>query len=417
MGMTDGILTKRTMSNNSVDLSWDYAKENTKEYTHGLHSYPARMVPQIVRRLLDLYGKHGGSLLDPYCGTGTSLVEASIYGMRSTGCDINPLARLISSAKTASISADMLAHAVKEFSDIRYLSESEVDMPTVLNLDYWFSENVTERLGKIRCRILDVEDTDIKNFLWTTFSDTVRRCSFSRNEEIKPRKMPQERLDRHDPNVLDMFVARLFHNAERVFEYLLCRENVDVLISDADTVKGQIPEADAKYNMCITSPPYGDSATTVAYGQYSRFSSEWIGLPSAREVDKMCMGGTKQNGRLPESPVSSAVREIEIQDPSRAKEVVSYYLDLSRSIDCVASMMSDESVVVYVIGNRTVKNVWLPTDEFVKKEFMKHGFSHTVTYVRNIPKKRMPKIVSPSNIAGETTQTMHNEHIVVCEKK
>lgn len=77
------------------DETWDFQYADTKEYTHCFHTYPAMMIPQIARKLLKEYGIEGGWLLDPYCGTGTSLVEASLFGMHSVGCDINPLVRLI----------------------------------------------------------------------------------------------------------------------------------------------------------------------------------------------------------------------------------------------------------------------------------------------------------------------------------
>ena len=56
------------------------------------------MIPQIARELLKAYGKQDGWLLDPYCGTGASLVEASLFGITSVGCDINPLVRFIATA-------------------------------------------------------------------------------------------------------------------------------------------------------------------------------------------------------------------------------------------------------------------------------------------------------------------------------
>ena len=57
------------------DESWDFREADTKEYTHCFHTYPAMMIPQIARKLIKEYGRKEGWLLDPYCGTGTSLVR------------------------------------------------------------------------------------------------------------------------------------------------------------------------------------------------------------------------------------------------------------------------------------------------------------------------------------------------------
>ena len=74
-------------------------------------------------------------------------------------------------------------------------------------------------------------------------------------------------------------------------------------------------------------------------------------------------------------------------------------------------LLSPRATICYVVGNRRVKGVMLPTDEFVVDAFRQHGFEHKNTIVRNIPNKRMPKKNSPSNIAGETSTTMHKENI------
>jgi hypothetical protein len=73
--------------------------------------------------------------------------------------------------------------------------------------------------------------------------------------------------------------------------------------------------------------------------------------------------------------------------------------------------------VIYVVGDRIVKNVQLPTDQFIAEKFEENGFSHIVTYERAISNKAMPSKNSPTNKAGKTVSTMLNEYVVVCEKK
>jgi len=89
-----------------------YYNANTKEYTHCFHNYPAMMIPQIARKLIELYGKNAKLLFDPYCGTGTSLVEVNLAGLNAIGTDFNPIARLIASAKTTKISMNSLINTI-----------------------------------------------------------------------------------------------------------------------------------------------------------------------------------------------------------------------------------------------------------------------------------------------------------------
>lgn len=84
------------------DESWDFRTVDTKPLTHGFHTYPAMMIPQIAERLIEMYGEHAEILLDPFMGSGTSLVEAKVHAQfkEAYGIDINPLARLIGKVKS-----------------------------------------------------------------------------------------------------------------------------------------------------------------------------------------------------------------------------------------------------------------------------------------------------------------------------
>ena len=404
------------------DETWDFVKADTKEYTHCLHNYPAMMIPQIVRELLNQYGTLNGWVLDPYCGTGTSLVEASMFGMNGVGCDINPLVRLITTVKTTPISIEVLSQYVSDLCSSALQVESSGDIPSapipdVLNLDYWFSNDVTKRLSFLRDYINAIEDEPVRNFFWVAFSETVRECSYTRNGEFKLYRMPAQKLPSFKPDVFRIFQDKLCRNQQGLEAYLSKRKNVDIFVSSKNTAHREFPENQPPkgFDLIITSPPYGDSQTTVAYGQFSRLSADWIGLQDSRKVDRISMGGTKKKSRLCDSPIDPAIAEIRAVDEKRASQVEAFYIDLERSISSVVPLLAKHSTICYVVGNRRVKGVTLPTDEFIIFAFGKHGFSHKETIVRNIPNKRMPKKNSPSNVAGKTDITMHEENIVVCQ--
>ena len=404
------------------DEAWDFRTSNTKELTHCFHNYPAMMIPQVARQLLDRYGVAGGWLLDPYCGTGTSLVEASIFGMNAVGCDINPLVRLVAAAKTSPMSLrlvdECLADLENKLMQARFngVPSAYAPPPDILNMDYWFSDQVVDSLSTIRERILSEADETLRNFLWVGFSETVRECSYTKNGEFKLVRMPADRLKSHSPDVFGIFREKLARNRQGLAAYIESRANVEVCVTGANTANGEVPAMQDPFDLVITSPPYGDSSTTVAYGQFSRLSAEWIGLPNPRRVDRISMGGTRRYGELPDSPVSGALSEIRSIDRKRSFDVESFYIDLLNSIETVASLMADRATVCYVVGNRTVKGVTLPTDEFIEFAFDRFGFVHSETIIRNIPNKRMPLSNSPSNIRGRTGRTMREECIVVCQR-
>ncbi len=399
------------------DPSWDYRAANAKELTHCFHNYPAMMIPQIARRLLGEYGVAGGRLLDPYCGTGTSLVEASIFGMDAVGCDINPHARLIAKAKVAPIPLDALDEKLDSLRETLFRYEMGGDLPEspapdVLNRDYWFSDEASLWLSALRHEIIAEPDGDIRGFLWVAFSETVRECSYTKNGEFKLVRMPADKMARFAPNAVSTFLSKLARNRAGLADYAERRRDVEVVVEDRNTALGESPSG-APFDLAITSPPYGDSSTTVAYGQFSRLSAEWIGLP-AKGVDRVSMGGRASDAALPDSPATEPIQRVAAVDAKRAKQVEAFYADLANSVKTVASAMANRATICYVVGNRTVKGVTLPTDEFVAHAFENEGFRHLKTVVRNIPNKRMPSRNSPSNVAGATASTMRREYIVVC---
>ena len=87
-----------------------------------------------------------------------------------------------------------------------------------------------------------------------------------------------------------------------------------------------------------------------------------------------------------------------------------------KSINNVSKLVKKNGYVCYVVGNRKVKGVVLPTDEAIVNMFESNKFKHVKTDIRNIPNKRMPKKNSPTNEVGKLDTTMNHEYIVVLKK-
>jgi tRNA G10 N-methylase Trm11 len=404
-----------------INEYWNFDGCDTKEYTHCFHIYPAMMIPQIARELLEKYCEDEFKVLfDPYCGTGTSLVEGSLRRLICIGIDLNPLARLISKVKTQQIDINNIIEFRIHFLELYNSYKNEIVIPKITNINYWFKEKQLQQLSIIK-RCIDTISVEIeKEFFLIPFSETLREVSLTRNNEFKLYRIPKEKIEQHNPDTLSLFLNKVDRNINGYKKYMECNPTYNVSIYDFDSSK-DIPNTIIPENfvdIVITSPPYGDSRTTVAYGQFSTLSNEWMGIENARKLDSNLMGGLvteiEQTGL---KALDNIIFNISLEKPKRAKEIYSFYRDYKQSIFNVSKTIKHGGIVAYVVGNRRVNDIELPTDEFTKYCFESQGFKHIETIVRNIPNKRQPKQTSPTNKKGKKVSTMNYEYIVILKKE
>lgn len=405
---------------------WTFNGASTRELTHCFHDYPARMIPQVAGKLLDLFGKKARTLFDPYCGTGTSLVEGLIRGVTVFGTDLNPLARLIAQAKTTPASPEIVGMQIIDFQNATFFDGAENATPPteiegITDLDFWFKSDVTKQLAAILEYINKIEKPNVKRFFQVAFSETVRESSNTRNREFKLYRYAPEELKAFSPDVLNIMRKKLARNHQGLIDFCELTSTVTkkpkARIFDFNSVN-DIPQKSvpaSSVDIVVTSPPYGDSGTTVAYGQYSRLSAAWLGLSEPHSIDRRLMGGNVKNqlSNLPCAELNDALVKVAANHPARGAEVSAFYTDLYRSIQHVSLTIRKGGYACYVIGNRTVKKVQLPTHLAIRSFFEAAGLSYVDTFSRSIPNKRMPARNSPSNVAGDTVSTMTQEYIVV----
>ena len=352
------------------DSSWDYRGEFTKRLTHGFHSYPAMMIPQVAARLVADYSRPGDTLLDPFCGSGSVLVEARVLGRNAWGIDLNPVALLVARAKTTPIEPRRLSKEYFELVERIYaLRAEDVAVPSFFNVDYWFKPAVAQQLARIKRAIEGITEEDalaVKDFFLVAFSETVRLSSNSRSHEFKLFRYPAEKLENHNPDAIGIFRQKAEKNIERMQEFQLaclrtgencwCRP----VLADSTQRVTEIPESSV--DLIVTSPPYGDSRTTVAYGQFSRLSAQWLGFDdeATRKLDTNLMGGRLVpvlSHAIVSPSLDAAVNQVAQSDSLRARQVLGFYIDLENALCNMARTVRPGGYICIVIGNRRVKRV------------------------------------------------------------
>lgn len=422
-----GFIEEPKSQNDTED--WTFHGASTRELTHCYHDYPARMIPQVAGKLLDLFGLHAQQLFDPYVGSGTSLVEANLRGVNASGTDLNPLARLIAKAKTTKPKIGALEKQISLFKKMaledkfRHVKKKN-KIYGIARLDFWFKPKVIERLFQLLNFTQNIDDEEIRLFFQIALSETIRESSNTRNGEFKLYRYNEDKLAKFNPDVYGIMKSKLQRNFDGYQTYQAMIEHLKhppyAKIYSFNTVEG-IPEdciSPESIDIVVTSPPYGDSNTTVAYGQYSRLSAAWLELEEPDKIDRKLMGGKtiQEFSSFPSKALNHAIENIKTSDEKRAREVVSFYIDLQASISNVAKVIKRNGYACYVVGNRRVKGVVLPTDIAVKNFFERCGFESIHTFTRAIPHKRMPSKNSPTNVVGVLDRTMTQEYIVVMRR-
>lgn len=459
---------------------WDFKDEDTRCYTHGIHGYPAIMIAPVSRHLFNITNKYLNinSLMDPFMGSGSVLIEGMVAGINHIyGTDLNPLAQLISKVRTTPLSDNQIIlinnNFIKplkqefkkhkqniELFENYVINERKLDITekkgwgcdtleiindfiktyninfnftNFTNIGFWFQPKAIYELQIIKNTINKIKDKDIKDFLKIAFSETIRKVSNTRNGEFKLFRKKQEIILKTKIDTLNDFLLILNRNIDKMndFKKVLrennAQSNINLYSIDTRNLSSFDKIEDNSIDLVITSPPYGDSQTTVAYGQYSRLSLQWLDLEDDNNlnittIDKSLLGGIpyKQKTKwdfLGSNTLSESLKQILDIDPNRADDVFSFYLDLDKCLYGINKKMKKNSYQYWVVGNRTVKNVNLKTDIIISEMAKKYGIEYIYTINRNIVNKVMPSLNSPTNEKGKLMKTMTKENIIILRKK
>jgi len=378
------------------DTSLDFRGIPAGQGLHSIHPYPAMFHFLLVRRFIEELSREGELILDPFCGSGVSAVEAMLSGRNYVGYDINPLAVLIAKVRTTPIPTEK---ALKLLGLIVKQDVKECEVPNFSNIEYWFDEDVIEGLAKLRAAIFSIEDVSLQNLFKAAFSETVRLVSnadlgeFKLVRAKKPKKM----------DVKLVFEAIARRNIARVSILSKLRIKTSVDIQQVNVLEG-LPLKDESVGLLITSPPYGDSKTTVAYEQFSKLPLKWLGLDDSFKNHQLGAKEKDFEQALPSEELNRCLEEIKRTDPKRAREVYSFYADLYKAFENISKKVKQSKHAALVVGNRRVRGVELPTDKICADLFRHLGFIHTATLVREISNKRMP------------SGPMKHEYVVILQK-
>ena len=412
---------------------WTFMDKSTGQFTHALHLYPARMHPEIAKRVIAKYVRSGREVVfDPFMGSGGVLLEGILHGNHSIGIDINPFAVLLSKVKTTPIRMN-LNNILKEI-----ISKSTKNrdchpecLPQRLDIDNWYKPDTVNTLVALKYHIFKIKDINTRDFFKVCLSLTIRKSSYQRNGAWKIHRMSDSDRERFNPKPIEIFQQIAQDNISKMNDLVSVapRGRAHCIHGDSRDIVGNFLRVedgvlhDGKAHLVVTSPPYGDHGTTVAYGQFSKHSSLWLDLPEVA-VDRIGLGGQhKVDGDdLGSETLNTTLESVRRNDliltknkkPCRTEAVYSFFYDLDKCLDEISkSLVPEKSHCCFVVANRTVRRVVIPTDTITMQLGRKYGFKVKTVIDRSIPNKAMPLKNAPENISHDTGNTMTRESVII----
>ncbi len=380
---------------------------NTKKVTtltHGFHKYPAKYIPQIPRWAIEKYANDSDFsqlILDPFCGSGTTLVESLLHGQNSIGIDIDPLSVLISKAKTTKIDSKLLDIIVEWIlTEIQNRKEGTFK-PDCEKIEHWFTKEAIHKLSIIRTIIdelpakfgLNKEVKDIQDLMLICFSSIIRKASNADNQSQKTYVSHTKIKTPEEPNALFLRKIRLFQERIVAFSSKINKSQKSTIIHTNSSKPLTNYIAPNSIDLAVTSPPY-IKAIDYIYNQMAELF--WIGdlfdmqTQSQQNQKKKRYIGTKHIHK-PEyaaySPfeiltkneqLNKNLQKIYSSDPKNGHKhaylTYRYFLEMRQHFQQMHTILKQQSHYVMVVGNSSVSNVFIDTAKILIEIAESEGF-------------------------------------------
>jgi len=361
----------------SVD--WDFNDVQQSEISM-LHPYPAKFIESIPRELIRcLPVKKDSLVLDPFCGSGTTMLEAKRAGFGSIGVDLNPIACLISRVKLSNLNCGLteLAESIVESAQKKAI---EVSIPEIPNLDHWFKKDIQEAITKIVNEINSIKDESIRDGLMFSLSCIIVRVSNQESDTryaaIDKKATAKDVYTGFVNSCKRLEAAKQSENASNTKGHVICSDILGVSPDDID----------GKVGMVITSPPYPNA---YEYWLYHKYRMWWLGYDpiSVRE---------KEIGARPHYQKKNGETEIDFKN------------QMERVFDLVDNVLLKDGYFSIVIGRSIIKGREINNAAMMEELAGKHGYSIAADIERTIAPTRKSFNLKYGKI--------NTEHILVLRK-
>lgn len=289
-------------------VDWNFPASMTlRTSVHSLHWFPGNFVPQIPAFLIQLLSRPSALVFDPFCGSGTTGIEAALLGRPSVQSDANSVSGLVCRGKIALLSSVAVRREFPKLAEPFVWTFLPKDEPGKLGrgrdpeLEQWFHPDTLSQLRSIWLRIESFQDQDVRVVLETLFSNTLFSCASTGRAITSGGRKRRNHWGWIADNVLPR--RRLWHDAKRLFWHSIMRTNEALKASPpvgdigCDFVRADaraLPFPDESVDLIVTSPPY---LGMIDYATGNRLTYLWFGWPIKADRDLEIGARCRRNGK------------------------------------------------------------------------------------------------------------------------
>lgn len=372
------------------------------DQTHSIFPYPARLLRQIPRFFMQCAQlvQPSSSVLDPFCGSGTVLLEASRVGTPSWGIDSNPIARLISTVKTTRL-AESEGRKVSAAVLFAAKRSRSAPLPLVINIDRWYTPATQSALARLR-QAIDMAQAPgaIHRFLLLSLSITAEHTSLRDPRIPVPvrapnwRELAATRTTREVWNIFDRTTQRLLERIARLpaaAPPIVAGTDVAHAASTFEqTVSSHIPRP----NLVLTSPPYG---AAQKYIRSTSLSLGWTGLASTGDLARLeratigrehLRNDELQDLTVPTPGLGQKIDGIAAISRRRAAIYARYFRAMDNALQSILGILPPEGHIVLIAGSNTVAGQEVDTHLILRDLAIRHG-ARPVLYLKDTIRGRV----------------------------
>jgi hypothetical protein len=268
-----------------LDLSWserDLPERERTKHVHRLHPYLGKYIPQLVEELFRRHVPARGRVLDPFAGSGTTLVQALESGHDSAGVDIAAFNCLLMRVKTDAHNPFVLESDLRDALARFERGEGVASGPSAY-VRKWFAPDAANALLRFRSLAADYESADVLRVVLTRAARSARRTThfdldFPKEPQLEPYWCYKHRRECKPIERADHFLRRYtLDTLARLKDFQRIRTRKAAVVLHGDTRELELP---GSFDAVVTSPPYPG---LIDYHEQHRYAYELLGLDDLRE--------------------------------------------------------------------------------------------------------------------------------------